>query len=184
MRECLRHTDDFLQADTQGSRTPRLAAVAEDQQTAILECMKALQQSVLQQGQALQQLQQQQQALQMQSFAQLTPYMQPAAAAAPAAPVTAPAFGDKKTEHGCFLCGGPHMRSSSTSTRSSSSPSTRLSTRSDMGADPDNAAVGKLPGSSPVNVPIRHGPPRQKGSSSKRGRTKPTPGQSKVTDIE
>ena len=107
MQECLRHTDDFLQADTQGSRTPRLAAVAEDQQTAILECMKALQQSVLQQGQALQQLQQQQQALQMQSFAQLTPYMQPAAAAAP---VTAPAFGDKKTKRGCFLCGGPHMK--------------------------------------------------------------------------
>ena len=43
-----------------------------------------------------------------------------------------------------------------------------------MGADPDNAAGGKLPGSSPVNVPTRHGPPRQKGPSSKRGCAKPT----------
>ena len=55
-----------------------------------------------------------------------------------------------------------------------------------MGADPDNAAVGKLPGSSPVNVPTRHGPPppQKKGSPSKGGGAKPTPGKSKVTDIE
>ena len=61
MRECLRLSDELLQADNHGSRTPRLAAVA-GEETTLLECMKALQQKVLQQGQTLKQMQQQQQA--------------------------------------------------------------------------------------------------------------------------
>ena len=98
MRECLRLSDEFLQADNHGSRTPGLAAVAEEE-TTLLECMKALQQTVLQQGRALQQMQQQQ-LMQQQQMLQMQSYAQMAAPASTAAPAPAPR--NRQQNKGCY----------------------------------------------------------------------------------
>ena len=105
MRECIRLTDEFLQADASGSRTPRLTAVAEEQNP-MLECMQALQQTV---GQALQQMQQQQ-AFQMQMLMQQQQQQsQLPQFAAPAAPTSAPTTRPRQ-KTGCYHCNGPHLK--------------------------------------------------------------------------
>ena len=117
MRECLRLSDEFLQADNHGSRTPRLAAVAEEE-SSLLECMKALLQTVLQQGQALQQMQQQQLLQQQQQMLQMQSYAQMAATASTAAPAPR----NRQQNKGCYQCGGPHFKIDCPQLRSVFSP--------------------------------------------------------------